>query len=160
MYTDFGDSVKLDLFLSEYYEDFKSHKNAARLIKVFIELKKKLCITYTGEHFHCSNGGMSRDKDVMSRLKGRGLLKDQMKKWTLWEFQRHYSSLEKSYKHRAIEAIKFYILKDNYCSAYAKKKMDEAMYASGDYKLIPKKGTKKKLFEESYDDTRNLHGRT
>ena len=46
MYTDFGDSVNLDLFLSEYYEDFKLHKNAARLIKVFIELKEKLYITY------------------------------------------------------------------------------------------------------------------
>ena len=92
--------------MAEYLESFKLHKKAARIIEVLIQLKEKLCITYTGEHFHCSNGGMSRGESTMSRLKGRGLLKDDMKKWTLWEFQRHYAALHEAYKFRATEALK------------------------------------------------------
>lgn len=158
MYTDFGDTLQLDFYLSEYYECFKLHKKAARLIEVLIHLKEKLRISYTGEHFHCSNGGMSRGESVVSRLKGRGLLKDVMKNWTLWEFQRHYASLHVAYKRWVTEALNIYIVKNHYCSEYVMKKMNAAMLDSSEYKLNPKPGTKTILFEETYDDIRKLSG--
>ena len=102
---------------------------------------------------------MSRGESTMSRLKGRGLLKDDMKKWTLWEFQRHYASLHERYRFRVTEALKKYIVKDTYSSDYVLKKMNAAMLESSDYKINPKPGTKTIMSEEAYDDQRQLPGK-
>ena len=73
---------------------------------------------------------MSRVECVMIRLKKRGLLKDIMNKWSIWEFQDHYSDLHESYKVRVEEALKKFIKNDHYSSEFVMSTMKHSILDS------------------------------
>ena len=65
-----------------------------------------------------------------------------------------------SYKVKATGALKTYILSGHCSSEFVTKTPTQSMLDSGSYKLNPKPGSKKTMYKTSYDDTRQLPGRT
>ena len=119
MYRNFVEEGLLDKFLLELQSSLIEGSPKYKLVSELIAEKKKLCYTFTGKMFICSNGSASRGESMMNRLKGNSTIKAKMRDWNLYDWYNHYDILFKNYITTTRDKIQKVILNGNgWCSRF------------------------------------------
>lgn len=151
MYQDMGTVEALDAHLQSLLDALPTDHSSHKFVIEFIKNKKKVCITHTGELFHCSNGALSRGEATMSTIKGNGTLKEPMRHWTLYEFALHMQSLTRAYVAKATSMIKKLLMEGKEISDWVQKRLEAANALVGKYRSV-------KLHENWLHTDRNIVG--
>ena len=93
--------------------------------------------TYTTKVFSCSpKGALSRCEQSMSRLKGKGLLKSEMKNWSLAELQNRHTRIVDDYTAKITTEIEAAIRKEYDLSAYVTDWENEERLLANDLEVV------------------------
>ena len=93
--------------------------------------------TYTTKFFSCSpKGALSRCEQSMSRLKGKGLLKSEMKNWSLAELQNRHTRIVDDYTAKITIEIEAAIRKEYDLSAYVTDWENEERLLANDLEVV------------------------
>lgn len=135
---DFGTDEKL----LAHIEETKRHAGAPgsashNMLKTIIEERQKMCYTHVGELFCCSSkAAASPGESVMNRYKGGGHLKEDVKRWNLYDLVLHHERLTASYVGRAVEKLKALIRERRHCSDYVTEKINEETAKLINYQVV------------------------
>ena len=93
--------------------------------------------TYTTKFFSCSpKGALSRCEQSMSRLKGKGLLKTEMRNWTLAELQNRHERIVNDYMANITIEIEVALRKEYDLSAYVTDWENEERPLANDLEIV------------------------
>lgn len=135
---DFGSDDRLVSHLESARQLAGGPKSSSEaMIDKILNNRKKMCYTHVGELFICSDkGAASPGESVMSRYKGSGTLKGDMKRWNLLEFAEHHERMLAGYMARCIDEIKALIRAKRYCGDYVLNRIKAAMAEASNYKIV------------------------